>query len=179
MSLSNNIPNISEIEKERELSQFQPEFPLVYDGIFGPYRPITGKVESIQKDFENLLQTSPGEWPFDPDLGIGLRHYLFEFRDSTKMRELEPNIRKQIERYLPGRIDLKTVEIQSSNQEQDESFATIKLNYRILSFTMADLAASLMSWSGKMRLTTVFHRGLYASGDVYKSNVLSNQIETI
>ena len=102
----------------------------MYDGTYGPYKPITDKVESIQRDFENLLQTSPGEWPFDPDLGIGLRHYLFEFQNSKKMSELEPKMRKQLEMYLP-QIKLRAVEIKASPQDKDENFAIIKISYSI------------------------------------------------
>jgi len=178
MSFMNNAAILSEIQREREKAQFQPEFPLVYDGTFGPYRPITNKVESIQKDFENLLQTSPGEWPFDPELGVGLKHYLFEFHNSEKMNELEPNIRNQLDRYLPA-VRLIDLEVVASPQEKDESFATIKMRYTIATITMAELAAQLFGMYGKLKITNIFHGGLFSSGGVYNTNALNNDIETI
>lgn len=177
MSFMNNAAILSEIQREREKTQFQPEFPLVYDGTFGPYRPITDKVESIQKDFENLLQTSPGEWPYDPELGVGLRHYLFEFHNSEKMNELEPSIRNQLDRYLPA-VRLIDLEVVASPQEKDESFATIKMRYTIATITMAELAAQLIGMTGRLKITNIFHRGLFSSGDVYNTNASRNDIIT-
>lgn len=178
MSIVNNIPNASSDQSRLQTRQWQPDFPLVYDGTYGPYRPITDKIQSIQKDFENLLQTSPGEWPFDPDLGIGLRHYLFEFHNSLKMRELEPTIRSQLERYLPS-VDLIGATITATPQEKDESYAVIKIRYSIMTLTLAELAAELLSWQGRMRFTSTLNRGLFASGDIYNSNAISNEVTTI
>jgi len=178
MSFMNNVSVISEIQRDLQKTQFQPEFPLVYDGTFGPYRPITDKKESIQKDFENLLQTSPGEWPFDPDLGVGLRHYLFEFHNSEKMSGLEPNIRNQLDKYLPA-VRLVDLEVVASPQENDESFATIKMRYIIAGLTMAELAVQLFGMLGKMKITNIFHRGMFSSGDRYNTNALTNDQITI
>ena len=62
--------------------QYQPLFPLKYDSVYGPYKPLTSLQESLHQNFVNLLLTSPGEWPMNPDLGVGLRHYLFEMSNS-------------------------------------------------------------------------------------------------
>ena len=67
---------------------WHPRFPLKYSDNFGPYEPITNIYESLNRDFINLVLTHPGEWPMNPDLGIGIKQYLFEQYDSPKLDEL-------------------------------------------------------------------------------------------
>lgn len=111
--------------------QYQPSFPLIYDSIYGPYAPITDLESSLQRDFLNLMLTSPGEWPMNPDLGVGLRRYLFENYNSSKFTELRPNIMKQVDKYLPN-IQIQNVEILSNDTDQDNNRVFITISYTIL-----------------------------------------------
>ena len=178
MSFVDNVLNYNEIKEEREKWQYQPDFPLKYDQVFGPYRPITNGMQSLQRNFENLLRTSPGEWPFDPDLGIGLRHYLFEFHGSEKLSGLAPRIRSQLEKYLP-QVELIDAQVLASDQDHDGAFATATIKYSIMKTTIVEMMADLLSELGKLKITTKFHRGIYGSGDVFKINVMNNDIRTI
>ena len=63
------------------------------------YKMITSLEMSIQKDFENLLLTSQGEWPMNPEIGVGLRELLFENHNSPEITGLESKIRDQVRRF--------------------------------------------------------------------------------
>jgi len=80
---------------------FQPKFPLEYSNIDGPYRGIKDIKETIKQNVLFLLSTSPGEWPGNPDLGVGVRRFLFENYGSLELNSLHTRIKDQFSRYLP------------------------------------------------------------------------------
>jgi len=110
--------------------QQQPDFPLVYDHIYGPYRPITSKEKSYQRNFINLLLTNPGEWPMKPNLGIGLRRCLFDFSTSEQFMGLRSKIVGQLQRYLP-QIKLMDLKFNSESNDIDNNRMKIVLIYAI------------------------------------------------
>tara|TARA_Y100000114_G_scaffold156702_1_gene184848 strand:+ start:3410 stop:3940 length:531 start_codon:yes stop_codon:yes gene_type:complete len=114
--------------------QQQPDFPLRYDFRYGPYTPITSVEESYKKNFINLLLTSPGEWPMNPEIGIGLKHYLFENPDSEKLQSLEPTIRNQLRKFLP-QISLANLDFDYNDKDLQENRLRIVLSYIILGST--------------------------------------------
>lgn len=122
--------------------QWQPQFPLEYDTVFGPYKPITSEIESIQQNFKNLLLTNPGEWPMNPQLGIGLRSYLFENFDSPKLEELKRRTLQQLERYLPS-VTLYDVKFYSSDQEKDEGYLKVSFIYSIFGSSFVETVLSV------------------------------------
>jgi len=134
MTLLNSIGSKKNLKKIREI-RYQPDFPLVYDETHGPYRMITSLEMSIQKDFENLLLTSPGEWPMNPEIGVGLRELLFENHGSSLVTGLESKIRRQVERFLPS-VEIYKVDLTTTAQEKDENLLKIKLIYSILGGTV-------------------------------------------
>ena len=129
MSILNDI--ISSKAKGTIKAQQQPRFPLRYDAKYGPYTPITSIEESYKRDFMNLLLTSPGEWPMSPSLGVGLKHYLFEFKDSEKMMSLESTIREQLKRNLPV-VNLLEAHFDYNDSDLDANKARIILVYTVL-----------------------------------------------
>tara|TARA_R100001510_G_C7603484_1_gene169350 strand:+ start:149 stop:529 length:381 start_codon:yes stop_codon:yes gene_type:complete len=80
---------------------FQPKFPLEYSKIDGPYRGIKDIKETIKQNVIFLLSVSPGEWPGNPDLGVGVRSFLFENYESQELNSLHTRIKDQFSRYLP------------------------------------------------------------------------------
>lgn len=129
MSILNDV--ISSKSKGMIKAQQQPLFPLKYDTKYGPYAAITSIEESYKADFINLLLTSPGEWPMSPDLGVGLKHYLFELPGSEKLLELGPTIRFQLKRNLPG-VNLLDIKFDYNNNDLDSNKLRIILVYTIL-----------------------------------------------
>ena len=137
MSFFNNT-SINDLKSPIK-DQYQPEFPLKYDDT---YAPITDMEESLQKNFENLLMTNPGEWPMNPDIGIGLKSYLFENYGSPELSKLKERVQKQLDRYLPS-IRLISLEFVAGPEQQQESSITIVIEYSILGNTLARLIAKL------------------------------------
>jgi len=129
MSILTDI--ISKKSKNLIVAQQQPEFPLKYDIVYGPYKPITSIVESYKRDFINLLLTSPGEWPMSPDVGVGLKHYLFEFPGSEKLQSLGPKIQEQLKRHLP-QVELVDLSFDYKSEDLDNNKTAVVLAYLIL-----------------------------------------------
>ena len=131
MSFNHFMPNQTEQVVKK---QYQPLFPLVYDELYGPYKPVTSLEESIQKDFEYLLLTNPGEWPMNPDLGIGVKRYLFENYNSPELGKIQERIQNQLAKYLPfPYVSLISVNFDSTPEDKDQGFITLKIRYSILS----------------------------------------------
>lgn len=122
--------------------KYQPEFPLVYNQRYGPYSSITSKPESLGKNFINLLMTNQGEWPMNPDLGIGIRTYLFSQSSSDILQTLRPRIVNQLNKYLPH-IQLHSVEIQQDDEDIDGNRIKIKINCIIMNTSYASFVAYL------------------------------------
>ena len=129
MALLNTVQSNIVDEKVKHL--YQPEFPLKMDNLHGPYRPITNLETSLAKDFENLLLTSPGEWPMNPDIGVGIKRYLFENYDSPELTRLRPRIEQQIQRYLPN-LQLVEVKFVAPDQDKDNNRVKIQIAFAIL-----------------------------------------------
>lgn len=117
-----------ELEK---VKQYQPKYPLSISESFGPYEPILDSIESLNQDFVLLLLTEPGEWPMNPDLGIGMKKYLFESYNSSSIQSVRAKIQSQLTKYLP-RIDLLAADFVSNDQLRDENTAILKIRYAIL-----------------------------------------------
>ena len=132
MSFNNFLPGQNQTDALKK--QYQPLFPLVVDGIFGPYAPVTTIEESIQRDFEYLLLTNPGEWPMNPDLGIGIKRYLFENYNSPELGKIQGRIQTQLNRYLPfPYVELISANFNHSNEDRDQGFTTLNITYAIRS----------------------------------------------
>ncbi len=131
MSFNHFMPNNV---TEKVVKNYQPIFPLVYDNKTGPYKSITSLKESIQKDFEYLLLTNPGEWPMNPDLGIGARQFLFEGYNSPELSKIEERIRNQLSKYLPfPYIQFISAKFLSTPEQQDQGLVNLEIRYAILS----------------------------------------------
>jgi hypothetical protein len=115
-------------------TSYQPNYPLMVDRNHGPFKPVKTLVESIQRNFEFLLLTNPGEWPMDPNKGVGVLKVLFEPARPEKIAELsrgiELSIRQQLNKYLKA-VDLISAELFLDVQKQVENQVSLKLVYVI------------------------------------------------
>tara|TARA_Y100001938_G_C7937062_1_gene352334 strand:+ start:189 stop:569 length:381 start_codon:yes stop_codon:yes gene_type:complete len=80
---------------------FQPVFPLRYSKVDGPYKAITDIKETIKQNVVFLLSVSPGEWPGNPELGVGVKNFLFENHGSQELLAVHARIKDQFAKYLP------------------------------------------------------------------------------
>ena len=137
-----SIDHKDNLKKSQSTKQYQPEFPLVYDGRTGPYSTITSKTDSLGRNFVNLLMTNPGEWPMNPDLGIGIRRYLFEQSSADVLQSLKPRIVKQLNKYLPH-VKLHSINIEQTDSDIDNNSMKIKINCVIMNTSYASMIAYL------------------------------------
>ena len=56
---------------------YQPNYPLKYTDIDGPYQSIKNIKDTIKQNVKMVVLTSPGERVMDPSFGVGIRKYLF------------------------------------------------------------------------------------------------------
>ena len=112
---------------------YQPRFPLKMSDIYGPYDSIQTLNETIKQNAKTLLMVSPGEWPGNPDLGVGLRRFLFENSESPDLVKINKTIKSQFGKYMPFlTVDSKLVkEDDNGNSLVDSNFAKLVLRYRI------------------------------------------------
>ena len=101
--------------------------------MYGPYDSITDINESIKQNAKTLLMVSPGEWPGNPDLGVGVRRYLFESSDSPGLLAVKKAIKSQFAKYMP----FLTVESEIIKEDDngnflvDSNFVKLVVKYRI------------------------------------------------
>lgn len=134
MSITDNILSKTQGTSNKNRTPFQPSYPLSYDQRHGPWKPLLTVEESINQDFKFLLLTEPGEWPMNPDLGVGLKRYLFEFYRSPSLQGLKSRIQDQISKHLP-RVSLISAEFESSNEDKDRNTIVLRIRYTILAAT--------------------------------------------
>ncbi len=110
--------------------QIQPRWPLRISPEVGPYESVANSRESILQNFVFLLQTIPGEWPMNPDLGVGIANYLFEGYLSSELDEFKSRLKKQLSKYLPS-IQLVEAEFIHSDEDIDSLSTVLKITYFI------------------------------------------------
>jgi len=118
-------------------SLLQPKWPLRMSDTDGPYESIKEAKESIQQNFVFLLQTIPGEWPMNPDLGVGLSQYLFETYGSQELDKLKERMQKQLKKYLPA-IKLLRADFVYSESDQDLLNTVLKIVYSIQGYGLIE-----------------------------------------
>jgi len=98
---------------------FQPKYPLTLSDLEGAYSSIKDIRENIKQNVMFLLMTSEGEWPGRPELGVGVRRFLFSNYPSPELLSIHKKIKDQFARYLPFvQIDSQIVD----KDERGESF---------------------------------------------------------
>lgn len=125
------LTKVGQIEKS---VPYQPAYPLRYDSRFGPWSPVLSREESLRQDFKFLMLTEPGEWPMNPDLGIGLRRYLFNNYNADSLKGVESRIRDQLEKYL-SRVNLISAVFNSDPDEIDKGKISLTVRYTIMGST--------------------------------------------
>ena len=108
----------------------QPEFPLSMDSINGPYSTITDAHKSISQNLIFLLKTIPGQWPWDPNLGVGLETYLFENYGSRKLDQLKSVLVAQTKRYLKC-VEIIDVKFVSTPEQKDRGISNVYIAYHV------------------------------------------------
>lgn len=167
------LTRISQVEKS---VPYQPLYPLEYDGMYGPWKPILSKEESLRQDFKFLILTEPGEWPMNPDLGVGLRRYLFENYSADSLRGVEARIHDQLQKYLP-RVRLISATFNSDPDQVDTSKISLSIRYSLMGSTQ-EVSVIEMGEKGYLNMET---KHSLSNGGDYESSIapLSSEMKRI
>ena len=84
--------------------------------------------EHVRDEIIQLLLTNPGERPFLPDFGGGLRRLVFEGNDDVTAGLAKATISQAISYWLKERIEMLAL-----NVSADDSTLNVDLSYRLLS----------------------------------------------
>jgi phage baseplate assembly protein W len=82
--------------------------------------------EHVHGEIIQLLLTAPGERPFLPSFGGGLRRLVFERNDDVAATMTKALISRNLTRWLGHRVTVEALDVAS-----EESTLTVDLRYRV------------------------------------------------
>tara|TARA_Y100001972_G_C7403480_1_gene209640 strand:+ start:64 stop:498 length:435 start_codon:yes stop_codon:yes gene_type:complete len=95
------------------------------DGFFSTSKTT---IESIKNNIRLLLQTQKGERMFQPNLGMGIRRFLFEQITEDTQVQIENDIVDTFATWLPF-VELREIDVNLA--EQDQNKINIKIVFNI------------------------------------------------
>ena len=87
-------------------------------------------IDSVKNDIKLLLQTEQGERVFQPNLGMGLKRFVFEQITEDTTIEIENNIVDVFESWLPF-VDLRDIQINIDSENQANNKISINITFSI------------------------------------------------
>lgn len=94
-------------------------------------------VEAIRQSVMNIVATSRGERPFNPQLGGSLREYLFEQLDNVTLAVIRDHIIHVLGIYEP-RVRVLDVSIQTTNDPNE-----IQIDLEVLILTAPEIVTNI------------------------------------
>ena len=129
------------------MAGYAPSLPLQISAENDTYQYISDMKELVKQNVRTLLFTAPGERIWDPQFGVGLRNYLFEFPTIDLKTEIGGRIKKQFERYMPF-LDLRALFEEQDQTNPNVLKINIKYYIKPLSvFEVLSLQANLLEKS--------------------------------
>jgi phage baseplate assembly protein W len=121
-------------------SGLSPKLPLTVSEVFGPYNLNVTFEELAKQNLKMLILTIPGERIMDPNFGVGLRRYLFEFNGSNTYSLIDSKIREQVQRYLSYiQIDSMQFQIPEGNPDLFPHNLSVSISFTILPLQLSTL----------------------------------------
>ena len=96
------------------------------DDIDGFFATTSTTIEAVKNNIRNLLQTEEGERFFQPNLGIGLREFLFEHITDESLIGIQDSILDKLEFWLPF-VEVRDIQVLSREDSTDIGANEIKL----------------------------------------------------
>ena len=96
----------------------------------GYFKTTKSTIDAIKNNIKLLLQTERGERVFQPNLGMGLKRFVFEQITADTTIEIENNIVDVFETWLPF-VDLKDIQINIDSQNQTNNRISINIIFSI------------------------------------------------
>jgi phage baseplate assembly protein W len=84
-------------------------------------------IDSIRDNIRNILFFRKGDYPDEPEFGIGLQDFIFDPADELLRTSLGQEIRRQIVRYEP-RVTIRVLTVTSPKWADD----TLQIDLDIL-----------------------------------------------
>ena len=115
-----------------------PRLPLAIDGDDGAYALNKTYRSMAAQNLKHLILTAPGEHMMDPELGVGLRRYLFEFNGSDTYSAISSKINQQVQKYLSYiRIDDIKYQIPEGNIDLYPHNLSVSIFFTIVPLQMS------------------------------------------
>lgn len=83
--------------------------------------------EHVKSELIQLLLTNPGERPFLPDFGGGVRRLVFEANDDVTRGMARAVVTQAISHWLQQRVQLMAI-----NVESEDSTLKVDVSYRVI-----------------------------------------------
>ena len=96
------------------------------DGFFSTSKTT---IESIKNNIRLLLQTQKGERMFQPNLGMGIRRFLFEQITEDTQVQIENDIVDTFNTWLPF-VELREIDVDLTEQNQNKINIKIVFNIK-------------------------------------------------
>ena len=87
-------------------------------------------IDAIKNNIKLLFQTEQGERVFQPNLGMGLKRFVFEQITEDTTIEIENNIVDVFESWLPF-VDLRDIQINIDSENQANNKISINITFSI------------------------------------------------
>jgi len=89
-----------------------------------------GELPALARLVQRLIIMEPKSYPDDPDMGVGISNYEFEFLDAITINELTLKISTQINKYIPNNnIDSVIVEAIANDKTGVNNTIGILINF--------------------------------------------------
>ena len=96
----------------------------------GYFKTTKSTIDAIKNNIKLLLQTEQGERVFQPNLGMGLKRFVFEQITEDTTIEIENNIVDVFETWLPF-VDLKDIQKNIDSENQTNNKIGINITFSI------------------------------------------------
>ena len=96
----------------------------------GYFKTTKSTIDAIKNNIKLLLQTERGERVFQPNLGMGLKRFVFEQITADTTIEIDNYIVDVFETWLPF-VDLKDIQINIDSQNQTNNRISINIIFSI------------------------------------------------
>lgn len=86
----------------------------------------------VEQMIRQVLLTSPGERADLPEFGCGLRQLVFAPHSEALDATTQIIVRRALDRWLAGQIDVKKVEVLPAEETGDEAQLAVRIEYVLI-----------------------------------------------
>lgn len=83
------------------------------------YNNVASEKIALAQTIQNLCLIEPGTYPNNPELGVGIENYQFEFLDNNTLGEIKSKIDEQIAKFIITEYTIETNVMSNKIGERD------------------------------------------------------------